>query len=215
MPGGGMIHILVADDHAVVRQGVKQILADDCDDVVIGEASNIHEVLDLVRQQKWDIVILDMTMPGRSGLDALKDLKQLHPKLPVLVLSMHPEDQFAVRVLKAGAAGYLTKESAAEELVSAIQKVLQGGKYVSASLAEVLATSLSDDLGALPHLTLSDREYQILSLIASGKTVRSIAQELSLGVSTISTYRSRILQKLKMKNNAELTRYAFQHQLVP
>jgi len=210
-----MVKILVADDHAVVRQGVKQILADDFDDAVIGEASNIHEVLDLVRKRKWDIVILDMTMPGRSGLDALKDLKQLHPKLPVLVLSMHPEDQFAVRVFKAGAAGYLTKESAAEELVTAIRKVLHGGKYISSSLAEVLATSLSDDLGNPPHLTLSDREYQILSLIASGKTARNIANELSLGVSTISTYRSRILQKLKMKNNAELTRYALQHQLVP
>jgi two-component system, NarL family, invasion response regulator UvrY len=210
-----MVKILIVDDHAVVRQGVKQILADDFDQAIIGEASNIHEVLDLVRKRRWDIVILDMTMPGRSGLDALKDLKQLHPKLPVLVLSMHPEDQFAVRVLKAGAAGYLTKESAAEELVTAIQKVLQGGKYVSSSLAEVLATSLSDDLESLPHFMLSDREFQIFSLIASGKTAQQIARELSLGISTVSTYRSRILQKLKMKNNAELTRYAFQHQLVP
>lgn len=210
-----MVKILVADDHAVVRQGVKQILADDFEQAVIGEASNIHEVLDLARKQEWDVVILDMTMPGRSGLDALKDLKQRHPKLPVLVLSMHPEDQFAVRVLKAGAAGYLTKDSAAEELVTAIQKVLQGGKYISASLAEVLATSLSDDLDTLPHLMLSDREFQIFSLIASGMTAQQIARELSLGISTISTYRSRILQKLKLKNNAELTRYAFQHQLVP
>lgn len=210
-----MVKILVADDHAVVRQGVKQILADDFEQAVIGEASNIHEVLDLARKQQWDVVILDMTMPGRSGLDALKDLKQRHPKLPVLVLSMHPEDQFAVRVLKAGAAGYLTKDSAAEELVTAIQKVLQGGKYISASLAEVLATSLSDDLDTLPHLMLSDREFQIFSLIASGMTAQQIARELSLGISTISTYRSRILQKLKLKNNAELTRYAFQHQLVP
>jgi two-component system, NarL family, invasion response regulator UvrY len=210
-----MVKILVADDHAVVRQGMKQILAEDFRAAVIGEASNIYEVLDLVRKRKWDIVILDMTMPGRSGLDALKDLKQLYPKLPVLVLSMHPEDQFAVRVLKAGAAGYLTKESAAEELVTAIRKVLLGGKYISSALAEVLAMSLSDDLGSPPHLTLSDREYQIFSLIASGKTARDIARELSLGVSTVSTYRSRILQKLKMKNNAEITRYAFQHQLVP
>ncbi len=210
-----MVHILVADDHAVVRQGVKQILADDFADAVIGEASNIQEVLDQVNKRRWDIVILDMTMPGRSGLDALKDLKQLHPKLPVLVLSMHPEDQFAVRILKAGASGYLTKDSAAEELVTAIHKVLRGGKYISASLAEVLAMSLSDDLGTPPHLTLSDREYQILSLIASGMTPRTIARELSLGISTINTYRSRLLQKLKMKNNAELTRYALQHRLIP
>lgn len=210
-----MVHILVADDHAVVRQGVKQILADDFAEAVIGEASNIHEVLDQVNKRRWDIVILDMTMPGRSGLDALKDLKQLHPKLPVLVLSMHPEDQFAVRILKAGASGYLTKDSAAEELVTAIHKVLRGGKYISASLAEVLAMSLSDDLGTPPHLTLSDREYQILSLIASGMTPRTIARELSLGISTINTYRSRLLQKLKMKNNAELTRYALQHRLIP
>lgn len=209
-----MVKILVVDDHALVRQGVKQILADDFEHLIVGEASNIHEMLDLVRKRKWDIVILDLTMPGQSGLDVLKNLKQLHPTLPVLVLSMYPEDQFAVRVLKAGAAGYLTKENAAEELVGAIQKSLHGKKYISPSFAEVLDISLSDNLETFPHHSLSDREHQILNLIASGKMAKYIAEELSLSISTVSTYRSRILKKLKMKNNAELTRYALQYHLI-
>lgn len=209
-----MVKILVADDHAVFRHGVRQILTEEFAKVLIGEAGNIHELLDHIRKRRWDVLILDMTMPGRSGLDALKDVIQAAPKLPILVFSIHPEDQFAVRVLKAGAAGYLSKESASEELVKAIRKILGGGKYVSAALGELLATHLLDDTGTLPHLTLSDREYQVLCLIASGKAVSEIADEMSLSGSTISTYRSRILEKMKMKNNAELTRYAIQHNLI-
>jgi DNA-binding NarL/FixJ family response regulator len=209
-----MIKILIADDHAVVRQGLKQILADAFDPVVFGEASQAQEALEHVWKQEWDLVVLDLSLPGRSGLDVLKELKQARPKLPVLVLSMHPEDQFAVRVLKAGAAGYMTKESAPEELVNALKKILRGGKYVSASLAEKLAFALEPDAETPLHEALSDREFQVMRLIASGKTVSQIAEELSLSVKTISTYRARLLEKMNMKSNAELTYYAIQHRLV-
>ena len=165
-------------------------------------------------KEEWDVVVLDITMPGRSGLEVLREIKKSKPKLPVLVLSMHPEGQFAVRVLKRGASGYMTKESAPEELVGAIKKVLAGGRYVSPSLAEKLATYLSADGQKSPQEKLSDREFQVLRLIASGKIVSEIAKELSLSVKTISTYRSRILEKMGMKNNAELMHYAMQHQLV-
>ena len=209
-----MIRILIADDHAIVRRGLKQIFAEEAGMTVAGEAQNAQEVLDLVRKQNWDVVVLDIAMPGRGGLDVLKELKQEFPQLPVLILSMHPEDQYAIRALKAGAAGYLTKESAPEELVNAIRKVMLGGKYVSASLAEKLALALDTDTSKPPHETLSDREYQVMCLIASGKTVGEIADELSLSVKTISTYRARILEKMNLKSNAALTHYAVQQRLV-
>src|SRR5437879_2770689 len=207
------MRILLADDNAVVRHGLKQILADEFKRAVFGEARNAQEALNLVWKENWDVAVLDITMPGRSGLEVLREIKKSKPKLPVLVLSMHPEGQFAVRVLKRGASGYMTKESAPEELVSAIKKILAGGRYVSPSLAEKLATYLSDDQKS-PQEKLSDREFQVLRLIASGKMVSEIARELSLSVKTISTYRSRILEKMGMKNNAELMHYAMQHQLV-
>ncbi len=197
-----------------MRRGLKQILADDFKRATFGEARNAQEALDLVWKDNWDVVILDITMPGRSGLEVLREIKKSKPKLPVLVLSMHPENQFAVRVLKRGAAGYMTKESAPEELVGAIKKVLAGGRYVSTSLAEKLATYLAADTQKPPQELLSDREFQVLRLIASGKIVSEIAKELSLSVKTISTYRTRILEKMGLRNNAELMHYAMQHQLI-
>jgi len=205
--------ILLADDHAVVRHGLKQILTDAFKRATYGEARNAQEALDLVWKQDWDVVVLDITMSGRSGLDVLREIKQSKPRLPVLVLSMHPENQFAVRVLKCGASGYMTKESAPDELVGAVKKVLAGGRYVSNALAENLAASLSASQKT-PQELLSNREFQVLRLIASGKMVTDIARELSLSVKTISTYRSRILEKMGMKNNAELMHYAIQHRLV-
>jgi len=193
---------------------LKQVLADDFKRATFGEARNAQEALDLVWKGKWDVVVLDITMPGRSGLEVLREIKRVHPKLPVLILSMHPEDQFAVRVLKSGAAGYMTKESAPEELVGAIKKVIAGGRYVSNSLAEMMAQYLDVDVNKPPHERLSDREFQVLRMLASGKTVTEVAKELSLSVKTISTYRGRILEKMAMKTNAELTHYAIQNRLV-
>ena len=209
-----MIKILIADDHAVVRRGLKQILAEEPNMAVFGEACNAQEVLKNVREQNWDIVILDITMPDRSGLEVLKELKNIRPKLPVLILSIHPEEQYAVRVLKAGAAGYMTKESAPEELVKAVRKVIKGSKYISPSLAEKLAFDLETDSEKPLHEALSNREYQVMCMIASGKTVKEIAKELYLSVKTISTHRARILEKMKMKTNAELTHYAIKNRLV-
>ena len=207
--------VLIVDDHAVVRRGLQQILLDAYDDLVFGEATNGQEALDVLERQSWDVVILDISMPGRSGLDVMKEIRRQRPDLPVLVLSIHPEDQFAVRVLRAGASGYMTKETAPEELVTAITKVIGGGTYVSPSLAEILAQDLQRDTGEVsPHMKLSDREYEVMLMIASGKAVSKIAEELSLSVKTISTYRSRILEKVHMKSNAELTRYAIKHGLV-
>lgn len=197
-----------------MRHGLRQILADDFKKSTFGEARNAQEALDLVWKEHWDVIILDITMPGRSGLEVLREIKKSKPRTPVLVLSMHPENQFAVRVLKRGANGYMTKESAPGELVGAIRKVLAGGRYVSASLAEKLATYLSTDNQKPPQELLSDREFQVLRLIASGKIVSEIAKELSLSVKTISTYRTRILEKMGLRNNAELMHYAMQHQLV-
>ena len=198
----------------MVRQGLKLILADHFKRAAFGEARNAHEALNRVWKDKWDVVILDITMPGRNGLEVLREIKRSKPKLPVLVLSMHPEDQFAVRLLKAGAAGYLTKESAGEELVGAINKVTSGGRYISPSLAERMASYLDMDVRKAPHERLSDREFMVLRMIASGKPVSQIAKELSLSVATVSTYRARILEKMDMKNNAELTHYAIQNALV-
>lgn len=208
------MRILITDDHAVVRSGLKQILAEAFPKAEFGEATNAQEALDRVWKEPWDVVVLDITMPGRSGLEVLKEIKQSKPKLPVLMLSMHPEDQFAVRLLKVGASGYMTKESAPQELVGAVKKVIAGGRYVSPSLAEKMASYLAIDVQTPPHERLSDREFLVLRQIASGKTPTAIAKELGLSVKTISTYRMRILEKMSMQNNAELTHYAIQNQLV-
>jgi two-component system invasion response regulator UvrY len=209
-----MIKILIADDHPVFRFGLKQIIQEAPDLVVVAEAINGREALVMAKKGDYDVVVLDITMPVRNGVDVLFELKHERPALPVLMLSMHPEEQYAMRALRAGASGYLTKESVPEELVAAIRKVAGGGKYVSASLAEHLASMVQSDVGAPPHETLSRREYQVMCMIASGKTVSETAQELSLSAKTISTYRTRILEKMQMKNNAELIRYATKNQLV-
>lgn len=209
-----MIRALIADDHAVVRQGLKQILGDTPEMVVAGEATTGQEVLDKVRAETWDVVVLDISMPDRSGLDILKQLRSERPKLPVLVLSMHSEDQYAMRVLKAGASGYLTKDSAPDELVKAIRKVVSGGRYVSSFLAEKLAFEIGTDSSRLPHETLSDREFQVLRLIAGGKSVTEIAAELYLSVKTVSTYRARMLEKMNLATTAELIHYAMQNHLI-
>jgi DNA-binding NarL/FixJ family response regulator len=206
--------ILVVDDHAVVRHGVKQILTEHFQCSVIGEAQNADEMIEQVRKRYWTIVILDVGMPGKGGLDALKELKQLQPKLPVLVLSAYPEDQLALRILRAGASGYLTKDSAPTELVQALRKIIAGGKYVSASVAELLALNLESDLEKPLHEQLSDREYQVMCLIAVGKSLKDIADDLCVSISTINTYRARILEKMQLKNNTELTHYAIKNGLV-
>jgi DNA-binding NarL/FixJ family response regulator len=208
------MRILIADDHAVVRQGLKQILADEFRHAVFGEASNAGEAINRVFSEPWDVVVLDVTMPGRTGLEVLAEIRKSHPRLPVLVLSMHPEDQFALRVLKSGASGYMTKESAPAELVGAIRKVLGGGRYVSAALAEHMATHLATDTQTPPHELLSDREFLVLRMLATGKTVSQIASELSLSVKTISTYRTRLLEKMRMTTTAELMHYAIANHLV-
>jgi two-component system invasion response regulator UvrY len=209
-----MIKIFIADDHAIVREGLKQIVAETTDMVVTDEADTGHKVLEKVCENDYDVLVLDITMPGLNGLDALKQLRSQRPDLPVLVLSIHPEEQYAVRVLRAGASGYLTKESAPDELISAIRKVSMGGKYVTPSLAERLASDLVADSKRSLHEALSDREYQVLCMIASGKTGTQIAEELFLSEKTISTYRSRILEKMNMKNNADIIHYAIKHGLV-
>lgn len=209
-----MIKILIADDHAIVREGLKQIIRETSDIVVADEASTGQEVLEKVWKNDYDVILLDISMPGRSGLDILKQLKSQRPELPILVLTIHPEEQYAVRVLRAGASGYLTKESAPDELIKAIRKVSMGRKYVSSTLAEKLASEV-DIISEKPlHQALSDREYEVMCMIASGKTVKEIAEELCLSIKTISTYRSRILEKMKMKSNAELIHYAIQNRLV-
>ena len=209
-----MIKVLIADDHPIVRQGLRQILSGVSDMKVAGEAVNGQETLEQVRAGGWDVLVLDITMPGRSGFDILKELKHQQPDLPVLVLSIHAEEQFAVRVLKAGASGYVTKENAPDELIKAIRKVVSGGKYISRGLAESLAFGL-DTASARPrHEALSDREFQVLQLVASGKTLTEIAEELSLSTKTISTYRTRLLEKMDFKSNAEIIRYAFENALI-
>ena len=209
-----MLKILVADDHTIVREGLKQILGEVHDMIVAGEASDGSETLQKIRKDHYDLVLLDIAMPGISGLDVLKHLKSEKPDLPVLMLSMYPEEQYAVRTLKAGASGYLTKESASDELIAAIRKVSSGGKYVTSSLAEKLASCLDTYPDKPLHERLSDREYQVVRMIASGKTVTEIADKLSLSVKTISTNRSRALIKMGMKTNAEITYYAIKHGLV-
>lgn len=210
-----MIRILVADDHPSVRRGVKQILTDEFAGAMIGESSTAPEVLSEAGRQPWNLIVLDLSMPGRSGLDALHELKATHPNIPILVLSMHPEDQFAVRALRAGASGYLTKESAAEEMIAAVKKILAGGKYIGPSVADLLAIQLQEgDLNQPPHTKLSDREFQVMTLLAQGKTVTTIAEDLCLSVKSISTYRARILEKLHINSTADLVRYAIQNHLI-
>jgi len=206
--------ILIADDHAVFRRGLKETIGEAFPKVTFGEAQTALEAVEGVRQQNWDIVILDISMPGESGLDILNDLKRLRPKLPILLLSMHPEEQYARRALKAGASGYLTKESVPEELKHAVRKIVAGGRYVSATLAEKLAYDLRSGVDVPVHELLSDREFQVLRMIASGKTVKQIADDVALSVKTVSTYRARILEKTGMRTTAELIRYAIQAQLV-
>src|SRR5215472_1331510 len=208
------MRILIADDHAVVRRGLRETLAEAFSRVTFGEAKTAQEALENVARQDWDVLILDISMPGKSGLDILDDLHRLRPRLPILLLSMHPEGQFARRALKAGAAGYLTKESVPEELKEAVRRVQGGGRYVSAALAEKLAFDLRPEADTPVHELLSDREFQVLRMLASGKTVKQIADEIALSVKTVSTYRARILLKTGMKTTAELIRYAIEAHLV-
>ncbi|MEJ2184262.1 MAG: response regulator transcription factor [Nitrospirota bacterium] len=208
------VQILIADDHPIVRMGLRQILEETMGSIDVDEAENGQSALDKAAKQHYDIMLLDIAMPGLNGLDALKLLRTQCPKLPVLMLSMYPEDLYAVRALRAGAAGYLTKSSAPDELFSAIEKILSGKKFVSASLAERLALELEGNNRERPHENLSDREYQVMLLIASGKTISDIAQDLSLSVKTVSTYRTRVLEKMNMKSNAELIHYALKSGLI-
>lgn len=209
-----MIKVLIADDHPIVLEGLKLILSE-CTDIVVEDvATTGHEVIEKVSKNGFHVVVLDISMPGRDGVDTLKQLKKDKPALAVLILSTYPEDQYGLRVLKAGASGYLSKHSAPDKLIEAIRKVAGGGKYVSPTLAERLAVAMEADIDGQPHESLSDREYQVLCLIASGKTTKTIAEELSLSVKTISTFRSRILKKMNMKNNAEITYYAIKRGLL-
>ncbi|QID17339.1 response regulator transcription factor [Nitrogeniibacter mangrovi] len=208
------IRVMIADDHAIVRQGLRQILSDTEDMEVAAEACNGVEALQLSRAGDCDVILMDVSMPDRNGIDALKLIKKEQPRLPVLILSMYPEEQYAIRALKAGAAGYLTKQSAPDQLVTAIRQVASGKKYVSASLAMELAEAISEDTDRPLHERLSDREYQTLCMIASGRTLTQIAEELNLSVKTVSVYRARLLEKMRLRNNAELTHYGLKHGLV-
>ncbi|HEY6502931.1 MAG TPA: response regulator transcription factor [Chitinophagaceae bacterium] len=209
-----MIKILIADDHAVVRKGLKQILLEEYPSAKIGEVADAESLLAEVTKDEWDIVICDMNMPGRSGLDALTQIKQLAPQLPVLIMSMYPEDQYALRVLKAGASGYLGKENIHDDVIRAVQTVQLGKKFITPTIAEKLANALGENNSLQPHETLSDREFDVFKLLASGKAVSDIAMQLSLSATTVSTYRSRIMEKMNMRTNAELTRYAIEKNLI-
>ncbi len=209
-----MTKVLIADDHPVVRVGLRQILAEDPQIEVTGEASNFQDVISFVWKNECDIVLLDLSMPGMDGLDAVKELKQMKPELKILIVSIYPEEQYAVRALKAGASGYLTKESAPEELTKAVRKVATGGKYISPTLADILATKISKEREGPLHESLSDREYEVMIMLAKGKTLKEIARELSLSIKTVSTYRSRILRKMGFKNNAQITLYAVKNGLI-
>lgn len=209
-----MIKVIIVDDHSVVRKGLRQIIEETNDIVVADEASSGYELLERIREKNYDVVMLDISMPGKDGLDTLKEIKYFKPDIKVLMFTVYPEEQYAVRVLKAGAYGYINKESEPEEIIGAIRKVSQGRKYVSPELAELLASNIGASSETAKHETLSDREFQVMCMIASGKTVREIAEELSLSINTISTYRIRILEKMNMKSNAELTHYAIKNNLV-
>ena len=209
-----MLKILIADDHTVVRKGLRQILLEEFLSAEIEEAIDAEELMKKVMRKEWDIVVSDISMPGRSGLEVLQQIKQHYPRLPVLILSVHPEEQYAVRVLKAGASGYLNKDSAPDELVKAVRQVLLGKKYITPSIAERLASLLDQDPDKQPHESLSDREFEVLKLLAAGSPVSEIAEKLSLSVTTVSTYRARILAKMNLRNNADLTLYAIKNQLL-
>jgi DNA-binding NarL/FixJ family response regulator len=209
-----MIKIFIADDHVIVRRGIIQILSDESDIVISGEASNTEEIMDHLYDTEWDILILDITMPGRSGLDALIELKQRKPEMKILILSMHPEEELALTALKSGAAGYLNKSSVPGELVKAIRRIYEGGRYITTSLAEKIAFSIEKDPTIMLHQNLSEREYQVMCLIASGNTLSEIAEILSLSVKTVSTYRTRILDKMNLHTNVELTHYAIKYKLI-
>ncbi len=209
-----MIRILIADDHTVVRKGLRQILAEEFTDAIIAEVPDGAELIKKVIKEKWDLIISDLTMPGKNGLEALQEIKQLYPNLPVLILSIHPEEQYAIRVLKAGASGYLKKDTAPDELVNAVHRILQGKKYITLSIAEKLAANLDRDSEKKLHENLSDREFNVFKMIAAGKSLSEVAEILSLSVTTVSTYRARIMTKMSMKNNANLTLYAIQNDLI-
>lgn len=209
-----MIKILIADDHTVVRKGLRQILVEEFPDALIEEVPDGAELMKKVIKGSWDLIISDLSMPGKNGLEALQEIKQLHPNLPVLILSIHPEEQYAIRVLKAGASGYLKKDTAPDELVDAVQRILQGKKYITLSIAEKLAANLDQDSEKKLHETLSDREFNVFKMIAAGKSISEVAEILSLSVTTVSTYRARIMTKMSMKNNANLTLYAIQNDLI-
>jgi two-component system, NarL family, invasion response regulator UvrY len=208
-----MIKVLIADDHAVVRKGLKQIIQEKTSLVVAGEAANGQEALDLVRKENWDVVLLDISLPLRNGMEVLQEIKRSQPELPVLMLSIYPEEQFGIRVLRAGASGYMNKECALDDLVQAIHKVVEGGKYVSPTLAERFAFELCGDLKKEAHEYLSNREYDVMRMLGTGRPPAEIAHELSLSVKTVSTYRARVLEKLNLKTNAELIRYVLDHRL--
>ncbi len=209
-----MIRILIADDHAIVRKGLKQLLLEEYPTAIIEEAGDSENLVKKIISEKWDVVVCDLNMPGRSGLDALKQIKQVSPQLPVLIMSMYPAEQYAVRVLKAGASGYLSKDSIHDELITAVQTVLRGRKFITSSIAEKLVEVFDTDSDRPLHELLSDREFDVLKLLASGKSVSQIASQLSLGTTTVSTYRSRILEKMNLRSNAELTRYALEKNLI-
>ena len=209
-----MTRVLIADDHEIVRRGLKGILAEEVVDLEVGEARDSRDAIEAVRKEDWDVLLLDINMPGRNGLEVLEEVKRLRPRLPVLVLSVYPEEDYAVRACKLGASGYLTKQSASDELLAAFRKVLHSGRYVTASLAERLAAALGDPFPQEPHEALSNRELQVLRLIATGRTIKEIAADLSLSEKTVGTYRARISDKMALRTNVELTRYALQHGLV-
>lgn len=209
-----MINVLIADDHPVVREGLKQIISKAGDLLIGGEASNGQEVLDLMARASFDVIVLDLNMPGRDGFEILREIRKTHHKLPVLILSIYPEDQVGVRVLRAGASGFLSKDGAPKELIQAIRKIHSGGKYVSPALAEKLAVEVTFRDADMPHKGLSDREFQVLCMIATGKSVKEIAESLALSEKTVRTYRERLLVKMKLRNDVELTHYAIQHHLI-
>ncbi len=208
------MRILIADDHIIVRKGLRQILLEEFKSAIIEEVGDAEDMIKKIITSEWDVVISDLSMPGRSGLEALQQIRQLHPNLPVLILSIHPEDQYALRVLKAGASGYLSKDLAAEELVTAVRRVLLGKKYITPSIAEKLVAAIDQDSEKLPHEYLSDREFSVLKSLAAGRSVSEIAESLFLSVTTISTYRARLMTKMNMKNNADLTLYALENKLL-
>lgn len=209
-----MIRILIADDHIIVRKGLRQILLEEFPSAIIEEVGDAEDMIKKILSSEWDVVISDLSMPGRSGLEALQQIKQINPTLPVLILSIHPEEQYALRVLKSGAAGYLSKDMAPEELVNAVHRVMLGKKYITPSIAEKLVAAIDQDPDKAPHEYLSDREFSVLKSLAAGKSVSEIAESLFLSVTTVSTYRARLMAKMNMKNNADLTMYALENKLL-